>query len=121
MTKKKWLIPIIAVISIFVLLVIGFFLFGVRGYGCSVGRYLEASNGSSMVVVDNAPVEMSNQTNWNLFAGLDTGDKIWVVHDGMEDSYPGLTGVYVILKLSDGNIDDIPQTVVDQLAELGWM
>ncbi len=121
MAKKKRLVPIIAVISISVLFVIGFFLFGIRGYGCSVGRYLEASDGSSMVVVDNEPVQMSNQTNWKLFDGLDTGDKIWVVHDGMENYYPGRTGVYAILKLSDGNIDDIPQTVVNQLAELGWL
>ena len=74
-----------------------------------------------MIILENSPVQMSNQTNWDLFDGLATGDKILVIHDGMDQSYPGRTGVYVILKLSNGSADDIPQTVVNSLIELGWL
>ena len=118
MAKKKRHISIIAVILILTILLIVV----VRGgYGCSVGRYLEASNGNGMVVLGNAPVQMSNQTKRNLFDALDTGDKILVIHDGVDTAYPGRTGVYAILKLEDGNIDDIPLAVVNSLIELGWL
>ena len=121
MAKKKRFIPIIAAILIAALFIIGFFAAVRRGYSCSIGRYLEASNGAGMIILENSPVEMSNQTNWDLFDGLATGDKILVIHDGMDQSYPGRTGVYVILKLSNGSADDIPQTVVNSLIELGWL
>lgn len=121
MAKKKRLIPVLVIILIFVLLIVGFFASVRRGYCCSVGRYLETSNGTGMVVLENSPVEMCNQTNWDLFGGLTTGDKILVIHDGMDLSYPGRTGVYAVLKLSNGNADDIPPTVVNSLIELGWL
>ena len=121
MARKKRLIPIIAIILLAALLVMGFFAAVERGYSVSVGRYLEASNGTDMVILENAPVEMSSQTNLDLFDGLATGDKILVLHDGMDQSYPGRTGVYAILKLGDGNRGDIPPAVVDSLTELGWL
>ena len=121
MAKKKRFIPIIAAILIAALFIIGFFAAVRRGYSCSIGRYLEASNGTGMIILENSPVQMSNQTNWDLFDGLATGDKILVIHDGMDQSYPGRTGVYAVLKLGDGDIDDISPAVVDSLTELGWL
>lgn len=121
MAKKKRHISIIAVILILTILLIVFFVVVRGGDGCSVGRYLEASNGNGMVVLGNASVQMSNQTKRNLFDALDTGDKILVIHDGVDTAYPGRTGVYAILKLEDGNIDDIPPAVVNSLIELGWL
>ena len=49
------------------------------------------------------------------------GDKILVIHDDIVETYPGKTGVYAIFKLGDGTADDIPQTVVNGLTELGWL
>ena len=121
MARKKRLIPIIAVILLAALLSMGFFAAVRSGYSVSAGRYLEASNGADVVILENAPVEMSSQTNRDLFGGLATGDEILVLHDGMDQSYPGRTGVYAVLKLSDGNVDDIPPAVVDSLTELGWL
>ena len=122
MTKRRRRVLIIAVILVLALfLIIAFFAAVRRGYGCSVGCYLEASDGSGMVILENAPVQMCNQTNWDLFDGLATGDKILVIHDGFDTSYPGRTGVYAILKLGDGDRDDIPPAVIDSLIELGWL
>lgn len=122
MAKRERRVPIITVILVLApFLIIGFFAAVRSGYGCSVGRYLEASDRSGMVILGNAPVQMSNQTEWDLLAGLATGDKILVIHDGMDQSYPGRTGVYAVWKLGDGDRDDIPPTVVDSLIELGWL
>ncbi len=121
MTKKRRRISVIAGFLVLALFAAGFFMLGMKGYVCSVGRYLETSHGGDVVVLGSSPVQMSNQTGRDLFAGLDTGDKILVIHDGMDTSYPGRTGVYAILKLCDGSVSDIPQAVVDGLTELGWL
>lgn len=92
-----------------------------RGYGLSRGRYLEAQNGASLLILDNSPIRMSDIRDKDLFSGLDTGDEVLVFHDGIAESYPGQTGAYALFKLSDGTVEDIPKTVTDTLAELGWV
>lgn len=57
----------------------------------------------------------------SIFPDLDTGDKIFIVHDGVNETYPGKTGLYFIFKLSDSDISDVPENVITQLQELGWI
>ena len=64
----------------------------------SEGRYLEAKNGVSMIILDNSPVRMSNRTNQDLFGKLETGNTILILHDGIAESYPGKTVVYAVFK-----------------------
>ena len=121
MKKSKWLIPVIVLGVILVLMVACFIFMAIQGLGFSTGRYLEADNGSHIVVVNNSPTVMLNRTNRDIFKNLETGDKILVVHGATEESYPGRTGAYAIFKLGSGSISDIPQTVIDSLTELGWL
>lgn len=121
MKKTKWLIPVIAFGVILVIMVACFVYMAVQGLGFSTGRYLEADNGSKMVVVDNSPNVMLNRTNRDIFKNLATGDKILVIHGATAESYPAQTGVYAIFKLGGGSIRDIPQTIIDSLTELGWL
>ena len=51
---------------------------------------------------------------------LENGDEVLVLHDGINESYPGQTGAYAIFKLKDGDIDDISAEVLTSLTELGW-
>ena len=92
-----------------------------KGYGVSTGLYLEVKDGQALFIRDNSPIEMSNRTERDLFDNLDIGDKVLVIHDGIAETYPGRTGVYVVFKLSDGTTGDIPQNVVQQLIDLGWL
>ena len=109
-------------IGIICVLLIGFVTILSSGsYGISQGRYLEAKNGQSMFIRDNSPIQMSNRTGKDIFDRLEVGDKILVIHDGIAETYPGKTGVYAVFKLGDGSTDDIPQTVVNGLTELGWL
>ena len=121
MKKRKWLI-LTASVSVIVVL-FGAFV-GIMNYkslGFSTGRYLEAKNGVSMLILDNSPIQMSDRTNSDLFEKLETGDKILVLHDGIAESYPGRTGAYAVFKQEDGTIDDISQDVLEQLTEMGWL
>lgn len=127
MKKKKWILPTCIVLGVIIFLVVSFFIFAFimneKGYGMSVGRALYAKDGSCMIVVDEkSPIRMSDRTDkGNLFDGISSGDKILVVHTGIEESYPGHTGAYWIMKLSDGNRDDIPEEVIETLTNMGWL
>lgn len=130
MKNKKILIPVIIVGGILATLVTVGVIFSVmmfvvlraNGYTASVGRCIETGNDSYMIVIDNSPVVMSNQSiSDDLFEDLDTGDKILVIHDGIDEKYPGGTGAYMIIELQDGSIKDIPEDVVKRLNEMGWI
>ena len=49
------------------------------------------------------------------------GDKIFIVHDWIRDTYPGQTGVYACIKLRDGYEADLPKGMLSQLREMGWI
>ena len=121
MKKSKWLIPIIVLCAILFVIATCLIYMIVQDLGFSTGRYLEANNGSDIMVVDNSPNVMLNRTNRDIFKNLKTGDKILVIHGATAESYPGQTGVYAIFKLGGGSISDIPQAVIDSLTELGWL
>ena len=92
--KKKILIPIIilAVILILAGCVFGYLVSNSMSF--STGRCMVTTNGSIMILLDNSPIKMSNcSNNEDLFEGLKTGDLIKILHDGIEESYPGGTGV----------------------------
>ncbi len=121
MKKKKWLIPVVAIVFVFALFFALIILMINKGYGISKGRYLEAKNGQTMLILDNSPINMSNRTGKDLFDNIEIGDEILVIHDGIAESYPGKAGIYAVFKLRDGTTGDIPQNVVNQLIELGWL
>ncbi|MBQ8804611.1 MAG: hypothetical protein IJZ53_13365 [Tyzzerella sp.] len=119
MRKKKIWIPILIVFGI---LVFGLFIMYRYSLGITVGRCLVAVDGSYLLVDDNSPTKISNcSSNEELFSNLKTGDKILVVHDGVNESYPGQTGAYFCLRLGGGSIDDISDEVISELTELGWL
>ena len=122
MKKRKWLIPLGIIIGIAVLSVAALWILTARGFGLSVGRCLIAGNGTYMLIEGNSPIVMSNRAgNEGIFDELETGDKILVLHDGVNESYPGGTGVYGIFRLGGGDISDIPEQVLEQLTDLGWL
>ena len=124
MKNRKMIIVIGAIGFILALMIAAVGIIAVKGFGISTGRYLKAKNGTSMIVIDNSPIQMSNRTSKTkveLFDKFDVGDEILIIHDGIAETYPGKTGVYAAFKLSEGTSEDIPQTVVKQLTELGWL
>ena len=119
---KKSLKIILGIIGgIIILFAMSVYILLNKGYGMSVGRYLEVKDGNPMLIRENSPISMHNRTNRDLVDNLDIGDKILVIYTGIAESYPGQTGVYAIFKISDGTTEDIPQKVVNELIKLGWL
>lgn len=124
MKNRNAIIVIGTIGLLLVLMIAAVGIIAVKGLGISTGRYLEAVNGASMIVIDNSPIQMSNRTNKTkaeLFDEFDVGDEILIIHDGIAETYPGKTGVYVAFKLSEGTSEEVPLTVVKELTELGWL
>ena len=121
MKNKKWLIPIGIVCLIIIIFIIIINVVISKGIGISVGRYLEVKNNTVMLIKKQSPIQMTNRTEKGLYNNLDVGDKILVIHSGIEESYPARTGVYAVLKIGEGTIDDISEKVVDELTKLGWL
>lgn len=116
--KKKIIIPICIILALVVLAVAGIIYMNARSLAFSVGRILYA-NDSAMLVIDHSPIEMSSKKI--SFDKFTDGDKVLVLHDGIETTYPAKTGVYGIIKLSNGTVDNIPGEVLTELETLGWM
>ena len=91
-----------------------------KGYGISAGRlyltdfgaYLIDENGGAMVLGDRSGSKQ-------LFDGLNTGDLILVVHDGIEESYPARTGAYHVFRLRRGDATDLPKDPDLGFAQIG--
>ena len=113
--KKKILITLSAIVCV---IAIGLFILAGKSISPSVGLYLQADN-ADMLILDNSPISMSG--NDDIFEKYESGDKILVFHDGILESYPAQTRAYFVMKLADGEMSDIPETVLISLDELGWM
>lgn len=120
--KKK---TILIVLAVFVVILLSLIIFAAvmanRGFAISKGIYLESKSDRPLIVMENSPVSMSDQTDGNLFEGLQTGDRILVLHDGIAETYPGSTGVYAVWKIGSGAQGDIPSDVIRSLIEMGWI
>ena len=121
MKKKTILIVLVVFVVILLSLIIFAAVMGSRGFSFSKGIYLETRATHPLIVMGNSPVSMSDQSVGNLFEGLQTGDRILVLHDGIAETYPGSTGVYAVWKIGSGAQGDIPSDVIRSLIEMGWI
>ena len=116
--KRKQRITLVIVVIVVVILAASTVLVAMSG---SVGRFLRSDSGKPMIVCHYSPNSMSTRTERDIFRNLETGDKIWVLHSAVAESYPGKMRVYAVIRLEKGSIDDIPQRVLDSLRDLGWL
>lgn len=123
--KKKWLLPVAVAGSVIVLLAVTYFILLVvmakKEIGYSTGRYMEGNDGVHMAEYDGCATVLSNRTDKDLFKNLDTGDEILFFHGGVQESYPAKTGVYAVVKLKDGGVEDISEKTLHDMAGLGWL
>lgn len=119
--KKSIVIPIALFVFICILAALLLAVVSYRGLGFSEGIYLRTDKGSNMIIMGNDPIVMSNRTNRDIFKNIDSGDRILILHDGIQESYPGGTGVYALFKRAEGKPEDIPEDVILSLAEMGWV
>ena len=83
------------------------------------GVYLSAANGEPLVVVNSTPFVVSPKSH---FDGLQDGDKLLVFFRGATaTSCPAEARVYIHFKLGKGDLSDIPESVRNELEQLGWI
>ena len=119
--KNKRLNLVITIVSILVLAIAGAYILVCNGYDVSTGIYLESKDGTAILICERTPIVMSNRTERNLYDNLCIGDKILVIHDGIQESYPAGTGAYAVFKVNSGSAGEIPPSVIAELVELGWI
>jgi hypothetical protein len=93
------------------------------GKSLFVGRYLQARDGSHMVIDRHGSPIILDPPSYlpDLFDSLEDGDRILVLSDLILTSYPGRSGAYLCLRLGDGSPEDLPNETVSQLTQLGWL
>lgn len=114
---------VLILISLVLIAVLGFFAVTALGSMTVIeGRSLKCGNGAYMIIEESgSPIRY----NFNKALGTDVesladGDRILIISDLINESYPGSTSAYFIYKLEDGDISDIPEETLVSLAELGW-
>ncbi len=118
MDKKKKRILLIVIAA----LVVGIVALVISGLTPAVGYVIAADNGQYLIVMDDSPVVMGNcSRDENLFRGLQTGNQVVILYDGIRESYPGQTGVYFCMNIGTGNPNKIPAHITESLTELGWI
>ena len=117
---KKILISIVAIIAITATAFVVFMSSG--STTVLTGYSLKCENDSYMIIEETgSPTRYSfNKTIGTDVENLTDGDRILIISDLINESYPGSTSAYFILKLEDGDISHIPQETLESLAELGW-
>ena len=117
---KKILVSLAAIV---ILIAIAFiFLVSSGGQTVLTGHSLKCENDSYMIIDERgAPIRYS----YKKAVGTDVekltdGDRILIISDLINESYPGSTSARFILKLEDGDISDIPEATLVSLSELGW-
>lgn len=117
---KKMFISVAVLILVAVAAFVVFMSSG--GKSLIIGYSLKCNNDTYMIIEETgSPIRY----NFNKAVGtsaekLDQGDRILIISDLINESYPASTSAYLVFKLSDGDIDDIPAETISSLEELGW-
>ena len=86
------------------------------------GRLLLSGDGTALLIIeDGTPIALSVQTEGEApWADFQSGDRVRVAHDGVDDSYPQKTGAYSWERLEEGTLEDIPKETLERLEKRGW-
>lgn len=86
------------------------------------GYSLRCENGSYMIIEETgSPIRYSfNKVIGTNVEKLADGDRILIISDLINESYPGSTSAHLIFKYADGSLEDIPEETLMQLSEMGW-
>ena len=116
--KKKSVIITGAILLVLVLCLTVFFT---KGLSFRVGRCMVTEDGRVLLLMEGSPVSLSDHTPLGtVFARCHTGDVALVLHDGVQETFPGGTACYMMIRLQQGSSADSPAPVLNALDEMGW-
>ena len=114
---------VILILVVLVLIIGGYFtVTALNSTAIIEGYSLRCDNDTYMIIEDSgSPIRYSyNKALGTDVEKLTDGDRILIISDLINESYPGSTSARFILKLEDGDISDIPEATLRSLSELGW-
>ena len=113
----------ILIFVILVLIIVGYFtVITFNSTAIIEGYSLKCENDVYMIIDERgSPIHysFSSAIGTNV-ENITNGDRILIISDLINESYPGSTSAHFIVKLEDGDISDIPEDTLVSLAELGW-
>lgn len=119
--KKKIIITVAVICTVFVLGIAAGALIINSGIGISTGHVLISENGTCFLIKGSFPVRLSDYSEKGALPELKTGDRVFVIHDGIAESYPASTLCRFCIKTGNGSMSDIPEEVVSSMTQLGWI
>lgn len=120
--KKKVIITVAIILSVFIIgIAASTLIINNFSISLSTGSALLSENGTLFLVKNNSPVRLSFDSGKTPPESIKNGDKLFVVHNGVNESYPASTFVYYLLKTGDGKLSDIPEDVISSMQDLGWL
>ena len=105
------------------LIIVGYFtVTTLNSTAITEGYSLKCSEDVYMIIDERgSPIRYSyNKATGTDVEKLTDGDRILIVSDLINESYPASTSAHFILKLEDGELSDIPEATLKSLSELGW-
>ena len=86
------------------------------------GHSLNCENDVYMIIDERgSPIRYSyKKAHGTDVEKLTDGDRILIISDLINESYPASTSARFIIKLGDGDISDIPENTLMSFSELGW-
>ena len=114
---------LIAVVVLIFTVVAAFIIFMSTGGKSVISGYsLRCSNDAYMIIEETgSPIRYSfNRVLGSNVEKLTDGDRILIISDAVNESYPRSTRAYFVFKLADGDIRDIPEDTLGNLEDLGW-
>lgn len=121
MSKKKFLISFFIVLGIIAVILCATYFALMHNKMFTVARIIKTETDSYLWVTEEQGPTAITQKGLCDFDGIDTGDKVLLVCENMIlESYPGQNTVYYCKKLEDGTRNDLPQTHLKSLEEMGW-
>ena len=123
MKKRKWILPVGIIGGFLLFCTILFFaaagIMSAKGYGLSVGHLYFTGTRTYLVDAKEQAMVVSDKSNsGNLFEGRKNGDKVMIIHGGVDEVYPAITGGYYLLCLAKGNGSYRPADEVLSIVDL---
>lgn len=93
----------------------------------AIARYIKTKDGFLLHIMGMGPIEVNYNNAENkeemesVIKDLTDGDLVEIQCGWVDESYPGKTDLYSIIKLKDGTINDISTDVIENLKDLGWI
>lgn len=93
------------------------------GKNVLTGRYLSTDSDTHMLIDENGgATQLCDYEDYYMkYWGCCDGDKIMVVCNEIRETYPAQTDVRFCWIFERGSLDDIPDSTLENLRELGWI